>query len=62
MASEGVINVCQAVAHGNLRKVRNIKTNQQGIVINVEGNNLTVRVEEASEVWDCEDCTEHNTD
>lgn len=59
MASEGVINVCQAVAHGNLRKVRNIRTNKQGTVINVEGNNLTVRVEEASEVWACEDCTEN---
>ena len=61
MASEGVINVCQAVVHGNLRKVKNIRTNQQGTVINVEGNNLTVRVEEAAEVWACEDCTE-NTD
>ena len=58
MASEGLINVCQAVTHGNSRKVRNIKTNAQGTVINVEGNTLTVLVEKDAEVWAYEDCRE----
>lgn len=58
MGSEGLINVCQAVAHGHLRKVRNIKTNKQGTIINVVGNGFTVLVEKASEVWAYEDCEE----
>ena len=62
MGSEELINVCQAVTHGDLRRVRNIKTNQQGTVINVEGNSLTVLVEKAPEVWAYEDCTAHHTD
>ena len=44
MNAEELINVCQAVTHGNLRQVRNLKTREQGTVINVEGNALTVRV------------------
>ena len=60
MSSEGLINVCQAVKHGNLRRVKNLKTNQQGTVINIEGKALTVLVEGDSEVWYCEDCKEHH--
>jgi len=62
MNAEGLINVSQAVTHGNLRQVRNLKSNKQGSVINVEGNALTVLVDQTSEVWACEDCEEINTD
>ena len=62
MNVEGLINVCQAVTHGNLRHVRNLKTNRQGTVINGEGNELTVQVGQATEVWAYEDCEECNTD
>jgi len=62
MNAEGLINVSQAVTHGNLRKVRNLKSNKQGSVINVDGNALTVLVDQTSEVWACEDCEEINTD
>ena len=62
MNAEGLINVSQAVTHGNLRKVRNLKSNKQGSVINVDGNALTVLVDQTSEVWACEDCEELNTD
>ena len=62
MNVEGLINVCQAVTHGNLRHVRNLKTNSQGTVINAEGNELTVQVGQTTEVWSYEDCEEHNTD
>jgi len=58
MNTEGLINVSQAVTHGNLRRVKNLKTNEQGTVVNVEGNTLTVLVGKASEVWPCEDCEE----
>jgi len=61
MNAEGLINVSQAVTHGNLRQVRNLKSNKQGSVINVEGNALTVLVGQTSEVWACEDCEEINT-
>jgi hypothetical protein len=56
MGSEGVINVCQAVAHGHLRKVKNIRTHKQGDVINAEGNGFTVLIENETEVWAYEDC------
>ena len=62
MNVEGLINVSQAVTHGNLRRVRNIKTNSQGTVVNAEGNELTVQVGQATEVWAYEDCEENNTD
>ena len=62
MNVEGLINVCQAVTHGNLRHVRNLKTNSQGTVINAEGDELTVKVGQATEVWAYEDCEECNTD
>ena len=62
MNVEGLINVCQAVTHGNLRHVRNLKTNSQGTVINGEGSELTVQVGQTTEVWPYEDCEEYNTD
>ena len=62
MNVEGLINVCQAVTHGNLRHVRNLKTSRQGTVINGEGKELTVQVGLATEVWAYEDCEECNTD
>lgn len=58
MNTEGLINVSQAVTHGNLRQVKNLKTKEQGAVINVEGNTLTVLVGKDSKVWPCEDCEE----
>jgi hypothetical protein len=60
MNAEGLINVCQAVTHGNLRLVRNLKTKKRGIVVNVEGNELTVQVGQAVEVWAYKDCEEYN--
>lgn len=61
MTSEGLINICQAVKHGNLRRVKNIKTNKQGTVINVEGKALTVLVEGDPELWHYEDCKEQHS-
>jgi hypothetical protein len=61
MKVEGLINVCQAVTHGDLRQVRNLKTNRRGTVINGEGDKLKVQVEQATEVWAYEDCEEYNT-
>lgn len=61
MGSEGVINVCQAVAHGHLRKVKNIKTNKQGNVINAEESGFKVLIENKTEVWAYEDCEEEYT-
>ena len=58
MGSEGLINVCQAVAHGNLRKVRNTKTDKQGTIINMAGDGFTVLVGKISEIWAYEDCEE----
>lgn len=62
MTVEGLINVCQAVTHGDQRQVRNLKTNNQGTVVSAEGNELTVQVGQATEVWAYEDCDEYNTD
>ena len=62
MNVEGLINVCQAVTHGNLRQVKNVKTNNLGTVVNVEGDKLTVQAGQTTEVWDCGDCEEYNTD
>lgn len=59
MNAEGLINLCQAIAHGNSRQVRNLKTDQQGTVVNVQGRALTVLVGQTSEVWACEECEEH---
>jgi hypothetical protein len=62
MTVEGLINVCQAVTHGDQRQVRNLKTNNQGTVVSAEGNELTVQVGQATEVWPYEDCDEYSTD
>jgi hypothetical protein len=62
MNVEGLINVCQAVTHGNLRQVKNLKSNKQGTVINGEGNELKVQVGQSTEVWAYEDCEECNID
>ena len=58
MSAEGLINLSQAVAHGNLRRVRNFKTEQQGTVINVMGEGLMVDVGSNTEVWTYKDCEE----
>ena len=58
MTAEGLINVCQAVSHGNSRQVRNLRTDQQGTVLSVKGGAITVLVGQSSEVWPCEDCLE----
>ncbi len=62
MNAEGLINVGQAVAHGHSRLVKNLRTNQQGRVIDVEDDALTVLVEQGTEVWPCGDCVENNPD
>ncbi len=56
MSTEGLINVCQAVKHGDLRQVTNLKTGKEGIVVDVTGDKLIVQVEKASEAWAYEDC------
>lgn len=56
MCTEGLINVCQAVAHGDSREVTNLKTGKQGKVIDVSGDKLIVQVEETTESWAYEDC------
>lgn len=61
MNAERLINICQAVTHGNLRQVKNLKTNKQGTVVEVQDNELTVHVGHAKEVWTYEDCEETDT-
>jgi len=56
MSTEGLINISQAVSHGNFRQVTNRKTGKCGIVIKVSGNNLVVKVEQDSCIWPYEDC------
>jgi hypothetical protein len=56
MSTERLINVCQAVKHGDLRQVKNLKTGKQGVVVDVSGDKLIVQAEQASEVWDYKDC------
>lgn len=58
MTTEGLINICQAVKHGSIRRVRNARTDQQGTVTGVEGNFLTVLTGNAQETWGYEDCIE----
>lgn len=62
MNAEELINVCQAVTHGNLRQVKNLKSEKQGTVVRAEGKDLMVQVGQAVEVWTYEDCVEHNID
>lgn len=56
MCTEGLINVCQAVAHGDSRQITNQKTGKQGVVVDVSGDKLVVQVEKVSEAWAYEDC------
>lgn len=56
MSTEELINVCQAVKHGDMRQVTNHKSGKEGIVVDVKEDKLVVRVENASEVWAYEDC------
>ena len=56
MCSEGLINVCQAVAHGEFRQVTNVKTGKQGVVVDIKEDKLVVQAEQVSEVWAYEDC------
>jgi len=58
MKTEELINVSQAVTHGNPRLVRNFKTEKQGTVINVKGDELTVHVGQDTEIWTYKDCEE----
>ena len=61
MTVEGMINVCQAVTHGSLRQVKNLKTMEHGTVITGAGNELTVQVGQVTETWHYADCEEYNT-
>jgi len=56
MCTEGLINVCQAVAHGEFRQVTNVKTGKQGVVVDIKEDKLVVQAGQASEVWAYEDC------
>ena len=60
MSTEGLINICQAVSHGDTRQVTNLKTGQQGTVVNVTGDKLIVKVKQASEVWPYRDCEDRS--
>ncbi len=56
MGTEELINVCQAVKHGDMRQVTNHKSGIEGIVVDVTENKLVVQVGNATEVWAYEDC------
>ena len=56
MSTEELINVCQAVKHGDMRQVTNYKSGKEGIVVDVTEDKLIVRVENASDIWPYEDC------
>ncbi len=58
MNAEGLINLSQAVAHGSLRLVKNYKTEQQGIVVHVVGEGLSVNLGSDTEIWGYQDCEE----
>ena len=58
MKTEGLINLSQAVVHGNLRRVKNFRTEKQGVVVNVKGEGLTVKLGSDTEVWAYKDCEE----
>ena len=58
MEAECLINLSQAVAHGSLRRVKNCRTEQQGVVVDVGGEGLTVDIGPDTEVWRYEDCEE----
>lgn len=56
MSTEELINVCQAVKHGDSRQVTNLKTGEQGTIVEVSEDKLVVQIGQASEVWAYEDC------
>ena len=58
MNAEGLVNISQAVAHGNQRRVKNFKTQKQGVVVHVEGEGLTVSLGSDTEIWVYKDCEE----
>ncbi|SHI99288.1 hypothetical protein SAMN02745165_01354 [Malonomonas rubra DSM 5091] len=58
MNAECLINLSQAVAHGSLRRVKNYRTEQQGVVVQVMGEGLTVNIGSDTEVWGYQDCEE----
>ncbi len=58
MKAEGLINLSQAVAHGNLRRVKNFNSEKKGVVVNVNGDGLTVNIGSGTEVWAYKDCEE----
>jgi hypothetical protein len=55
---EELINLCQAVEHGNTRFVRNTRCNREGAVLSAKGSGIEVKVGNANEVWHCEECEE----
>ncbi len=58
MTNEELINVCQAVSHGSIRKVKKLANDTEGTVIAYEGQNLTVQVEDRIENWGYNECKE----
>ena len=56
MSTEGLINLSQAIKHGDLRQVPNLKTGKQGTVVDVSGDKLTIQAGQETEVWTYEDC------
>ena len=58
MQTEELINVGQAVAHGNTRRIKNLKTEKEGAVVSIVGDTLTVQLEETTELWSYQDCEE----
>lgn len=58
MDAEGLINLSQAVAHGSLRLVKNYKTEQQGVVVNVMEEGFKVSLGADIAIWDYRDCVD----
>lgn len=58
MKGEELINLCQAVEHGNARFVRNTRSNREGAVLSAKGAGIEVKVGSVSEVWHCDECEE----
>jgi|UPI000488B388 hypothetical protein len=56
MHGEALINVCQAVIHGNERNVRNRVDGRKGRVIACIQAGFEVQVGENKESWRIEDC------
>jgi len=53
---EALINICQAVAHGSARYVRNLRSHEWGKVVDCGGKELKVQVGDRRESWRCEEC------